>query len=103
MMSAITINRKPVIFGHDHDGLTPEYFWQFLLNEYIPAYQEELTDNEVAQIHKGIEEKKDHIYIWEYNSDGSKKCMTHTLIYARPCFTFDMSSEFKPICDFSGL
>ena len=42
MMAAIAIDRHVVCMEHDFNGMTLEYFWNFLLNEYIQAYRDEL-------------------------------------------------------------
>ena len=43
-MAAIAIDRHVVCMEHDFNGMTLEYFWNFLLNEYIPAYRDELSE-----------------------------------------------------------
>ena len=63
MMAAISIDRHVVCMEHDFNGMTLEYFWNFLLNEYIPAYRDELSEEDISQIHKGIREKKDPVCI----------------------------------------
>lgn len=50
MMSAIRIDRRAVCAGHDFEGMTLEYFWNFLLTEYIPAFADELSEEEIRQI-----------------------------------------------------
>lgn len=85
MMAAISIDRHVVCAEHDFNGMTLEYFWNFLLNEYIPAYRDELTDEDIQQIHKGIEEKKDHIYVSEIvNPKNGKRRFKHSFVYANP-------------------
>ena len=54
MMSAICIDRRAVCAGHDFEGMTLEYFWNFLLTEYIPSFADELSEEEIRQIHQGI-------------------------------------------------
>ena len=46
MMAAISIDRHVVCMEHDFNGMTLEYFWNFLLNEYIPAYRDELSEED---------------------------------------------------------
>lgn len=86
MMAGIMINRKAVCMGHDFDGMTLEYFWNFLLQEYIPAYKCELTENEIIQIKDGIENKKDHIYVTKTDLVSEKKRLKWCFIYAKPFF-----------------
>lgn len=89
MMSAIVIDRKVVCAEYDFNGMTLDYFWSFLLNEYIPAYQDELTVEEIKQIYQGIEEKKDHIHIGEIiNPKTEKKRFSHSFVYACPFLFF---------------
>lgn len=96
MMSAIVIDRKVACAEHDFHGMTLEYFWQFLLNEYIPAYKEELTDNEIRQIHEGIRNKKDHIYIGEIiNPKNGKKRFSHSFVYANPFLFFGDEPKYE--------
>lgn len=71
MMAAISIDRHVVCMEHDFNGMTLEYFWNFLLNEYIPAYRDELSDEDISNI---IEESMsvasasvDHIRVIEVN------------------------------------
>lgn len=96
MMSAIVIDRKVVCAEHDFNGMTLEYFWNFLLNEYIQAYREELTDSEIQQIHNGIESKKDHIYIGEImNPKNNKRRFSHSFVYASPFLFFGESPKYE--------
>lgn len=48
MMAAIAIDRHVVCMEHDFNGMTLEYFWNFLLNEYIPAYRDELSEEDIS-------------------------------------------------------
>lgn len=50
MMAGIMINRQAICIGHDFEGMTLNYFWNFLLQEYIPAYECELSEDEIIQI-----------------------------------------------------
>ena len=98
MMAGILIDGNIVCFEHDFNGMTLEYFKNFLLNEYIPAYKDELIENEIMQIHKGIKEQKDHIYIFKNRQQNDKKKLTHTFTYAKPLLFFNKSN-----CEFSGF
>lgn len=94
MMAAIIVDGKPVCLKHDFEGMTLEYFWDFITNEFIPAYKNELSADEIAQVEKDIKNKQSRIYII---SDGGLK---HTLIYVNPFIIFS-----KHIADyeFDGL
>lgn len=96
MMAAIVIDRRVACAEHDFNGMTLDYFWNFLLNEYIPAYKEELTDGEIQQIHKGIEDKKDHIYIGEaINPKNGKRRFAHSFVYAKPFMFFGEELKYE--------
>lgn len=62
MMAAICIDRWAVCVGHDFDGMTLEYFWDFLQTEYIPAFSDELSKEEIQQIYEGIKNEQSHIF-----------------------------------------
>lgn len=47
MMAAIIVDGKPVCLKHDFEGMTLEYFWDFITNEFIPAYKNELSADEI--------------------------------------------------------
>ena len=95
MMAAISIDRHVVCMEHDFNGMTLEYFWNFLLNEYIPAYRDELSEEDISQIHKGIEEKKDHIYTCEINPETGRKKFGHSFVYANPCILFGRQLKYE--------
>ena len=96
MMAAISIDRHVVCMEHDFNGMTLEYFWNFLLNEYIPAYRDELSEEDILQIHKGIEEKKDHIYTFEIiNTETGIKKLGHSFVYANPYFSFGRQPKYE--------
>ena len=100
MMAAISIDRHVVCMEHDFKGMTLEYFFFFLLNEYIPAYKDELSDADIEQIHKGIKEKKDHIYTCEItNPETGKKRFNHSFVYANPYIPFGGHPKYE----FNGL
>ena len=99
MMAGIMINRQAICVGHDFDGMTLEYFWNFLLQEYIPAYEYELTEDEIIQIKDGIENKKDHIFIMETDQDSGKKRLKVSFAYVKPFFIF----LDRPKYEFDGL
>lgn len=83
----IKVDRRIVLAGFNFKGMSLEYFHEFLKNEFIPAYREELSENEIQQIMKGIEEKKDRIWIFKNTETGRK--LTHT-------FTFYDNVGFMP-------
>ena len=95
MMAAIAIDRHVVCMEHDFNGMTLEYFWNFLLNEYIPAYRDELSEEDISQIHKGIEEKKDHIYTCEINPETGRKRFGHSFVYANPYIPFGGHPKYE--------
>ena len=96
MMAAIAIDRHVVCMEHDFNGMTLECFWNFLLNEYIPAYRDELSEEDILQIQKGIEEKKDHIYTFEItNPETGRKRFRHSFVYANPCICFGRQSKYE--------
>lgn len=99
MMAGIMINRQAICIGHDFNGMTLEYFWNFLLQEYIPAYEYELTEDEIIQIKDGIENKKDYIYVTEKAPVSGKKRLKCSFIYAKPFFIF----SDRPKYEFDGL
>lgn len=94
MMAAICIDRKAVCAEHDHNGMTIEYFYQFIENEFIPAYRDELTEDMLTQIHKGISEKSTHIFV--KNESGK---LAHSLVFATP---FMFYSE-RPKYEYNGM
>lgn len=63
MMAGIVIDNKVVCREHDFNGMNLDYFLGFLLNEYIPAFRYELSNEEIEQIYQGVKDKKDHIFI----------------------------------------
>ena len=96
MMAAIAIDRHVVCMEHDFNGMTLEYFWNFLLNEYIPAYRDELSEEDISQIQKGIEEKKDHIYTCELtNPETGRKRFGHSFVYANPYIPFGGHPKYE--------
>ena len=96
MMAAISIDRHVVCMEHDFNGMTLEYFWNFLLNEYIPAYRDELSEEDILQIQKGIEEKKDHIYTCEItNPETGRKRFCHSFVYANPYISFGRQPKYE--------
>ncbi len=99
MMSGIMINRQAICVGHDFDGMTLEYFWNFLLTEYIPAYKDELSNKEIAQIKDGIKNKKDHIFVIGTDQDSGKKRLKVSFAYVKPYFIFSN----RPKYEFDGL
>lgn len=99
MMAGIMINRQAVCIGHDFEGMTLNYFWNFLLQEYIPAHECELSEDEIIQIKDEIENKKDHIYIIETDPVSGKKRLKWSFIYAKSFFMFSNRSKYE----FNGL
>lgn len=95
MMSAICIDRRVVCAGHDFEGMTLEYFWNFLLTEYIPAFADELSEEEIRQIHQGIENKQSHIFIGDIvNPQTGRHRFSHSFVYANPFFFFSKHPEY---------
>lgn len=95
-MAAISIDRRVVCMEHDFNGMTLEYFWNFLLNEYIPVYRDELSEEDILQIHKGIEEKKDHIYTCEItNPKTGRKRFCHSFVYVNPYIPFGGQPKYE--------
>ena len=90
MMTAICIDRKAVCVEHDHNGMTLEYFHQFIENEFIPAYKNELTDNMILQIQKAIAEKSTHIFV--KNESGK---MVHSLVFTKPFISYSKHPEYE--------
>ena len=76
----IKVDRRIVLAGFNFKGMSLEYFHEFLKNEFIPAYREELSESEIQQIMKGIEEKKDRIWIFKNTETGRK--LTHTFTFS---------------------
>lgn len=97
MMAGIVIDNKVVCREHDFNGMNLDYFWSFLLNEYIPAFRNELSNDEIDQIHQGIKDKKDHIFIG--TSEHCKKRFTHSFVFENPMITFG----WQPQHDFDGF
>lgn len=96
MMAGISIDRHVVCMEQDFKGMTLEYFWDFLMNEYIPAHKDELTQDEINQILKGIAEKKDHIYISEVvNPKTGRSHFKHSFVYANPYIPFSNVPEYE--------
>ena len=54
-----------------------------------------MSEEDILQIHKGIEEKKDHIYTCEINPETGRKRFCHSFVYANPCILFGRQPKYE--------
>lgn len=76
MMAAIWVDGC-VIKEHDFNGMTLEYFLNFVRYEFIPAYRDELSEEDIKRLYDQLEKKKTRIAIGK-----------HFLAYKFPCLGF---------------
>jgi hypothetical protein len=91
---SICIDRKPVAMTCDYNGISNNYFYDFIRNEVYPAYIDEFTEEDIKVIESQMKNNKDHIYLFGKNENNKT--------YIRHSFTIsDVLATAK--CDYDGL